>query len=82
MFAVLHSDINSVKPGLLHLTGQPYECHLILWYTNLYFLKGAFSIAKLSITTPSKMGLFCNPGHYITLQNGPNSDNQHKLHSA
>ncbi len=24
MFAVLHSDINSLKPGLLHLTGQPY----------------------------------------------------------
>ncbi len=24
MFAVLHSDINFHKPGLLHLTGQPY----------------------------------------------------------
>jgi hypothetical protein len=24
MFAVLHSDINSPKSGLLHLTGQPY----------------------------------------------------------
>jgi hypothetical protein len=24
MFAVLHSDINSHKSGLLHLTGQPY----------------------------------------------------------
>jgi hypothetical protein len=24
MFAVLHSDINSLKSGLLHLTGQPY----------------------------------------------------------
>ncbi len=24
MFAVLHSDINSFKSGLLHLTGQPY----------------------------------------------------------
>ena len=24
MFAVLHSDINSYKSGLLHLTGQPY----------------------------------------------------------
>ncbi len=24
MFAVLHSDINSLKPGLLHLTAQPY----------------------------------------------------------
>jgi hypothetical protein len=23
MFAVLHSDINSLKSGLLHLTGQP-----------------------------------------------------------
>ncbi len=25
MFAVLHSDINSLKSGLLHLTGQPYR---------------------------------------------------------
>jgi hypothetical protein len=25
MFAVLHSDINSHKSGLLHLTGQPYR---------------------------------------------------------
>jgi hypothetical protein len=24
MFAVLHSDIRSVKSGLVHLTGQPY----------------------------------------------------------
>ncbi len=24
MFAVLHSDINFLKSGLLHLTGQPY----------------------------------------------------------
>jgi hypothetical protein len=24
MFAVLHSDINSLKSSLLHLTGQPY----------------------------------------------------------
>jgi hypothetical protein len=24
MFAVLHSDINSLKSGLLHLTGQTY----------------------------------------------------------
>jgi hypothetical protein len=24
MFAVLHSDNNSLKSGLLHLTGQPY----------------------------------------------------------
>jgi hypothetical protein len=24
MFAVLHSDINSLKSGLLHLTGRPY----------------------------------------------------------
>ena len=24
MFAVLHSDINSLMPGLLYLTGQPY----------------------------------------------------------
>ncbi len=24
MFAVLHSDINSLKSGLLHLTGKPY----------------------------------------------------------
>jgi len=24
MFAVLHSDINSHKSSLLHLTGQPY----------------------------------------------------------
>jgi hypothetical protein len=24
MFAVLHSDINSLKSGLLRLTGQPY----------------------------------------------------------
>jgi hypothetical protein len=24
MFAVLHSDINSIKSGLLHLTSQPY----------------------------------------------------------
>jgi hypothetical protein len=24
MFGVLNSDINSIKPGLLHLTGQPY----------------------------------------------------------
>jgi hypothetical protein len=24
MFAVLHSDINCLKSGLLHLTGQPY----------------------------------------------------------
>jgi hypothetical protein len=24
MFAVLHSDINSLKSGLLHLTDQPY----------------------------------------------------------
>ncbi len=24
MFAVLHSDINSHKSGLLHLTGQPF----------------------------------------------------------
>jgi hypothetical protein len=24
MFAVLHSDIISLKSGLLHLTGQPY----------------------------------------------------------
>jgi hypothetical protein len=24
MFAVLHSDINSPKSGLLHMTGQPY----------------------------------------------------------
>jgi hypothetical protein len=24
MFAVLHSDINSLKSGLLYLTGQPY----------------------------------------------------------
>jgi hypothetical protein len=24
MFAVLHSDINSLKSGLVHLTGQPY----------------------------------------------------------
>ncbi len=24
MFAVLHSDINSLKSGLLHKTGQPY----------------------------------------------------------
>jgi hypothetical protein len=24
MFAVLNSDINSLKSGLLHLTGQPY----------------------------------------------------------
>ncbi len=24
MFAVLHSDINSLKSDLLHLTGQPY----------------------------------------------------------
>jgi hypothetical protein len=25
MFAVLHSDINSLKSGLLHLTGQPHS---------------------------------------------------------
>jgi hypothetical protein len=25
MFAVLHSDINSLKSGHLHLTGQPYR---------------------------------------------------------
>jgi hypothetical protein len=25
MFAELHSDINSLKSGLLHLTGQPYN---------------------------------------------------------
>jgi hypothetical protein len=25
MFAVLHSDINYLKSGLLHLTGQPYR---------------------------------------------------------
>ncbi len=25
MFAVLHSDINSNKSGLFHLTGQPYR---------------------------------------------------------
>jgi hypothetical protein len=24
MFAVLHSDINSLMSGLLHITGQPY----------------------------------------------------------
>jgi hypothetical protein len=24
MFAVLHSDFNSLKSGLLHFTGQPY----------------------------------------------------------
>jgi len=24
MFALLHSDINSLKSGLLHLTGQPF----------------------------------------------------------
>jgi hypothetical protein len=24
MFAVLHSDINLIKSGLLYLTGQPY----------------------------------------------------------
>jgi hypothetical protein len=24
MFAVVHSDINSLKSGLLYLTGQPY----------------------------------------------------------
>jgi hypothetical protein len=24
MFAVLHSDMNSLKSGLLHLTGRPY----------------------------------------------------------
>ncbi len=24
MFAVLHPDINSLKSGLLHFTGQPY----------------------------------------------------------
>jgi len=24
MFAVLHSDINSLKSDLLHFTGQPY----------------------------------------------------------
>jgi len=24
MFAALHSDINSLKSGLLHLTGKPY----------------------------------------------------------
>ncbi len=24
MFAALHLDINSLKSGLLHLTGQPY----------------------------------------------------------
>jgi len=24
MYAVLHSDINSLKSGLLHLTSQPY----------------------------------------------------------
>jgi hypothetical protein len=24
MFAVVHSDFNSLKSGLLHLTGQPY----------------------------------------------------------
>jgi hypothetical protein len=24
MFAVLHSDVNSLKSGLLHLTGQSY----------------------------------------------------------
>jgi hypothetical protein len=24
MLAVLHSDINSLRSGLLHLTGQPY----------------------------------------------------------
>jgi hypothetical protein len=24
IFAALHSDINSLKPGLLYLTGQPY----------------------------------------------------------
>jgi hypothetical protein len=24
MFAVLHSDINSLKSGLLHVTAQPY----------------------------------------------------------
>ncbi len=24
MFVVLHSDINSLKPDLLHLTGQPF----------------------------------------------------------
>jgi hypothetical protein len=24
MYAVLHSDIRSVKSGLIHLTGQPY----------------------------------------------------------
>jgi hypothetical protein len=25
MFAVLHSDINSLKSGLLHFNGQPYS---------------------------------------------------------
>jgi hypothetical protein len=25
MFAVLHSDINSLKSGLLHLIAQPYR---------------------------------------------------------
>jgi hypothetical protein len=24
MFAALHSDVNSLKSGLLHLSGQPY----------------------------------------------------------
>jgi hypothetical protein len=24
MFSVLHSDMNSLKSGLLHLTGRPY----------------------------------------------------------
>jgi hypothetical protein len=30
MFAMPHSDINSIKSGLLHLTGQPYckNCRL------------------------------------------------------
>ena len=41
MFAVLHSDINSIKSGLVHLTGQPFckksrSAKVKDWIINLF----------------------------------------------
>ncbi len=59
MFAVLHSDINSLKSGLLHFTGQPYckksrSAKVKDGIINLFlrkYLVGGYSATSFSIKT-------------------------------
>ncbi len=71
MFAVLHSDIRSVKSGLVHLTGQPYckksRCTKVKdGIINSYFL------GTILLIDTRALGPFCLKWQFTVVKNREN----------